>query len=135
VDILSVVENISAVGVDYVQIVNQTNGQKASQLRVAADGFFSAAMPVIEGRNQIDVFARASDGSNGKDSITIDYRSGNQKSLELEVFLEREKKLKLEVERLGKTPAEIQQDITRARQDGLGRSERQLPDEQGTQMR
>jgi Mg-chelatase subunit ChlD len=134
VDILSVVENISAVGVDYVQIVNQTSGQKASQLRVAADGFFSAAVPVIEGRNQIDVFARASDGSNGKDSVTIHYHSGNQKSLELEVFLEREKKLKLEVERLGKSPAEIQEDIERARQDGLGRSQRQLPTEQGTQV-
>ena len=134
VDILSVVENISAVGVDYVQMVNQTSGQKASQLRVAADGFFSAAVPVIEGRNQIDVFARASDGSNGKDSITINYQSGNQRSLELEVFLEREKKLKLEVERLGKSQAEIQQDIERARQDGLGRSQRQLPAEQGTEV-
>jgi Mg-chelatase subunit ChlD len=134
VDILSVVENISAVGVDYVQIVNQTSGQKASQLRVAADGFFSAAVPVIEGRNQIDVFARASDGSNGKDSVTIHYHSGNQKSLELEVFLEREKKLKLEVERLGKSEAEIQEDIERARQDGFGRSQRQLPTEQGTQV-
>jgi Mg-chelatase subunit ChlD len=134
VDILSVVENMSAVGVDYVQIVNQTSGQKANQLRVAADGFFSAAVPVVDGRNQIDVFARASDGSNGKDSITINYQSGNQKSLELEVFLEREKKLKLEVERLGKSQAEIQQDIERARQDGLGRSQRQLPVEQGTQV-
>ena len=135
VDILSVVENISAVGVDYVQIVNQSSGQKANQLRVAADGFFSAAVPVIEGRNQIDVFARASDGSNGKDSVTVNYQSGNQKSLELEVFLEREKNLKLEVERLGKSQAEIQQDIERARQDGLGRSQRPLPPDQGTQVR
>jgi len=134
VDILSVVENMSAVGVDYVQIVNQTSGQKASQLRLAADGFFSAALPVIEGRNQIDVFVRASDGSNGKDSIVINYQSGNQKSLELEVFLEREKKLKLEVERLGKTQAEIQKDIERARQDGVGRTQGSLPPEQGTQV-
>jgi Mg-chelatase subunit ChlD len=135
VDILSVVENISAVGVDYVQIVNQTSGQKASQLRLAADGFFSSAVPVIEGRNQIDVFARASDGSNGRDSITIHYQSGNQKSLELEVFLEREKKLKLEVERLGKTQEEIQQDIERARQGGLGRSQGQLPANPGPEVR
>ena len=135
VDILSVVENISAVGVDYVQIVNQTSGQKASHLRVAADGFFSSAVPVIEGPNQIDVFARASDGSNGRDSITVHYQSGNQRSLELDVFLEKEKKLKLEVERLGKSQAEIQQDIERARQEGLGRSQRQLPSNEGTQVR
>ena len=47
VDILAVVENISAVGVEYVQIVNQSSGQKASQLRVADDGFFSSAVHVI----------------------------------------------------------------------------------------
>jgi hypothetical protein len=99
-----VVENISVVGVDYVQLVNQTTGQKATHLRLAADGFFSAAVPVAEGKNQIDVYARASDGSNGRDTITVYYQSGSQKSLELEVFLEREKKLKLEIERLGRTP-------------------------------
>jgi hypothetical protein len=132
-DILAVVENISAVGVDHVQIINQTSGQKASQLRVAADGFFSSAVPVVEGANQIDVFARASDGSNGRDSITIYYQSGDQKSLELEVFLEKEKKLKLDVERLGKSETQLQQDIERARQDGLGRSQRQLPSNEATQ--
>src|SRR5215831_18495640 len=90
-DVLAVVENISVVGVEYVQIVNQTTGQKATQTRLAADGFFASAVQVVEGRNQIDVIARASDGSTGKDSITVYYQSGNQKSLELEVFLEREK--------------------------------------------
>src|SRR5215468_11240260 len=39
----------------------------------------------------IDVIVRASDGSTGKDLITVYYQSRNQKSLELEVFLEREK--------------------------------------------
>ena len=125
-DVLAVVENISVVGVDYVQIVNQTSGQKATQLRLAADGFFSSAVPVVEGRNQIDVFARASDGSNGRDSIVVFYQPSNQKSLELEVFLEKEKKLQLEVERLGKSQSDIQRDVERNRQDSLGRPE-QLP--------
>jgi len=125
-DALAVVENISLVGVDYVQIVNQTIGQKATQLRLAADGFFSSAVPVAEGRNQIDVVARGSDGSIGRDSITVFYQSGTQKSLELEVFLEKEKKLKLEVERLGRSPAEIQRDVERNREDSLRRPQ-QLP--------
>ena len=125
-DVLAVLENISVVGVDYVQVVNQTIGQKASHLRLAADGFFSSAVPVIEGRNQIDVLARASDGSNGRHSITVFYQSGTRKSLELEVFLDKEKKLQLEVERLGKSSAEIQSEVERNRQDGLGRPA-QLP--------
>src|SRR5918992_6079004 len=133
-DVLAVVENISVVGVDYVQIVNQTTGEKATQLRLGADGFFSSAVPVAEGRNQIDVVARASDGSTKRDSVSVYYQSGTQRSLDLEVFLEREKKLKLEVDRLGRSQAEIQQDIERARQDGLARSQRQLPAEQETEV-
>jgi len=126
-DALAVVENISIVGVDYLQIVNQTTGQKATQLRLAADGFFSSAVPVAEGRNQIDVYARASDGSNGRDSITVFYQSGTQKSLDLEVFLEKERKLKLEVERLGRSATEIQRDVERNREDSLRRPQQQLP--------
>jgi Mg-chelatase subunit ChlD len=125
-DALAVLENISVVGVDYVQVVNQTIGQKATQLRLAADGFFSSAVPVTEGKNQIDVLARASDGSNARESITIFYQAGTQKSLDLEVFLEKEKNLQLEVNRLGKSPAEIQREVERNREDSLNKPQ-QLP--------
>jgi hypothetical protein len=126
-DVLAVLDNISVVGVDYVQVINQTIGQKATHLRLAADGFFSSAVPVVEGRNQITVLARASDGSNGQATITIDYQSGTRKSLELEVFLDQEKKLQLEVDRLGRSSAEIQREVERNRQDGLGRPTRLPP--------
>jgi von Willebrand factor type A domain len=130
-DALAVLENISVVGVDFIQIVNQTSGQKATQVRLSADGFFSSAVPVVEGRNQIDVFARASDGSNGRDSVTVYYQSGTQKSLELEVFLEKERKLKLEVDRLGRSPSEIQREVERNREDGLTRPQQLPPPSEG----
>jgi hypothetical protein len=128
-DVLAVVENISVVGVDYVQIVNQTTGQKATHLRLAADGFFSSAVPVVEGRNQIDVFARASDGSTRRDSVSVYYQTGKQRALELEVFLEREKNLKLEVERLG--PAATQKGTERSGGGGLGGSQSRPPAAEG----
>jgi von Willebrand factor type A domain len=130
-DALAVLENISVVGVDFIQIVNQTSGQKATQVRLGADGFFSSAVPVVEGRNQIDVFARASDGSNGRDSVTVYYQSGTQKSLELEVFLEKERKLKLEVDRLGRSPSEIQSEVERNREDSLRRPQQLPPPSEG----
>jgi hypothetical protein len=130
-DVLAIVENVSVVGVDFVQIVNQTIGQKATHLRLAADGFFSSAVPVVEGRNQIDVFVRASDGTTGRDSVVLYYQSGTQKSLELEVFLEKERKLKLEVERLGKSQAEIQRDVERSREDSLRRPSQLPPPAEG----
>jgi Mg-chelatase subunit ChlD len=126
-DVLAVVENVSVVGVDSVQIVNRTTGQKAVQHRLTADGFFSSAVPVVEGRNQIDVFARASDGSNGSDSITVFYQSGTQKSLDLEIFLEKEKKLELEIKRLGRSSAEIQRDVERNREESLRRPQQPPP--------
>ena len=125
-DVLAIMDQISVVGVDSVQIVNQTSGQKAVNLRLAADGFFAAALPVVEGKNQIEVVARSSSGVVSRESISVFYQSGPQKSLELEIFLEREKKLKLEVERLGRTPEDIQRDVERQRQDGLRRPQ-QLP--------
>jgi Mg-chelatase subunit ChlD len=125
-DALVVLENISIVGVDYVQIINQTTGQKATHLRLAADGFFSSAVPVTEGKNQIDVLARASDGSNSRESVIVYYQAGTQKSLELEVFLEKEKNLQLEVDRLGKSQAEIQREVERNREDSLSKPQ-QLP--------
>ena len=118
-DVLAVVENISLVGGIHIQVVNQTTDRRQHSFvwrRTAS----SSAVPVAEGRNQIDVFARASDGSIKRDSVSIFYQPGNQRSLDLEVFLEREKNLKLEVERLGRSPAEIQKETEKSRKTAWG---------------
>ncbi|MFQ5902345.1 MAG: VWA domain-containing protein [Candidatus Binatia bacterium] len=126
-DILRVLENVSVVGVDYVEVFNETTGQRASRLRLAADGFFSSALPVAEGLNRIQVLARASGGAIGRDSISVYYQRGDQRSLDLEVFLEKEKSLKLEVERLGKSREEIQREFDRRKEDSLRRSQEPPP--------
>jgi hypothetical protein len=82
---------------------------------LATDGFFASAVPLVEGANRIQVLARTSDGSMGKDTITLHYRPAVQRSLDLEVFLEREKNLKLEVDRLGNSPAQMEGDIDQTR--------------------
>jgi hypothetical protein len=130
-DVLAVVENVSVVGVDHVQVINRTSGQKATQQRLSADGFFSSAVPVVEGANQIDIFARASDGSNASDSITVYYQAGSQKSLDLEIFLEKEKKLDLEIKRLGRSPDEVQRDVERNREESLRRPQQLPPSTEG----
>jgi Mg-chelatase subunit ChlD len=126
-DVLGVLETISVVGVDYVQVINETLGQKASQLRVAVDGFFSAALPVSEGLNRIQVLARSGDGSLAREFITVHYQRTNQRSLDLEVFIEREKSLELQVERLGRTREEIEQEVNRTREQNLRRPQQALP--------
>jgi Mg-chelatase subunit ChlD len=130
-DILAVLENLSVVGVNYVEVVNETTGHRASQLRLGADGFFSAAVPVAEGLNRIQVSARSSDGAVGRDSISVDYQRGSQRSLEVEVFLEKERSLELEVKRLGKSREEIEREIDRSRQESLKRSNQPPPATEG----
>jgi hypothetical protein len=126
-DILGVLENISVVGVDYVQVINETTGNKASHLRVAADGYFSSAVPVVEGPNRILIFARASDGTSTREFLTVHYQRGDQRSLEVEVFLEKEKSLKLGLDKLGKSKEEIQKEIERLREESLRKARGSFP--------
>jgi hypothetical protein len=58
----------------------------------------------------------------GRDTITVRYEPGAKRSLDLEIFLEREKNLKLEIDRLGKSPEQIQRELQAARRDGLNKS-------------
>ena len=115
-DLLVAMESVSAVDVHFVQVLNQTTGQKATRMRLGADGLFGAAVPLTEGANQIEVFARASDGTTSRANLTVYYQAGAQKSLDLEIFLEKEKKLQVEIERLGKTREEVQLEVERLRQ-------------------
>src|SRR5215831_7151362 len=107
-DVMAVVDKVSAVGVDSIQVTNETIQQKALQSRLAPDGFFASAVSVVEGLNRIQVLGRASDGSLARDIVTVKYQPGAKRSLDLEIFLEREKSLELEVEKLGKTSEQIQ---------------------------
>jgi hypothetical protein len=54
------------------------------------------------------VLGHGTDGSIGRDTLTVRYEPGAKRSLDLEIFLEREKSLELEVEKLGKISERIQ---------------------------
>jgi hypothetical protein len=126
-DILAVLEKVSVIGVDTVEVFNETTGKRATQLRLASDGFFSSALPMVEGVNRINVRARVSGGGIGKDSISVVYEPTKKRSLGVEVFMEKERSLSLEVEKLGKNSEEIQRELDRGRREKLGRSQDLTP--------
>ena len=130
-DILGVLERTSVVGVDLVQMFNETTGIKASHLRLATDGFFSGAVPVVEGANRIQVVARASDGSLARDTITVNYRRSDQRSVDVQVYLENEKSLDLQVERLGRSKEAVDQEINQNRESSRQRSQTLPPATEG----
>ena len=68
----------------------------------------------------------------GRDAITVHYQAGQERSLalevvfvnekhalDLEVSLEQERRLKLKVERLGKSTEQLQRDVDRDKREGL----------------
>ncbi|MGZ8425799.1 MAG: hypothetical protein ACXWYD_12685 [Candidatus Binatia bacterium] len=82
--------------------------------------------------NRIEVLAWTSDGSVGRDAITVHYQAGQERSLALKVFfenekraldlevsLEQEKRVKLDVERLRDSPEQLQRDVDRDKREGL----------------
>jgi len=120
-DILAVLEKVSVIGVDTVEVFNETTGKRASQIRLASDGFFSSALPMVEGVNRINVRARVSGGGIGKDSISVVYEPTKKRTLGIEVFIEKERSLSLEVEKLGKNSEEIQRELDRSPGEKVGR--------------
>jgi len=120
-DILAVLEKVSIIGVDTVEVFNETTGKRASQIRLASDGFFSSALPMVEGVNRINVLARVSGGGIGKDSVLVVYEPTKKRSLGIEVFMEKERSLSLEVEKLGRNSDEIQRELDRSRGEKVGR--------------
>jgi len=125
-DILAVLEKVSVIGVDTVEVFNETTGKRASQIRLASDGFFSSALPMVEGVNRINVRARVSGGGIGKDSISVVYEPTKKRSLGIEVFMEKERSLSLEVEKLGKNE-EIHRELDRSRTEEVGRPQDLAP--------
>jgi len=69
--------------------------------------------------NRIQVLGRASDGSLARDTVTVKYQPGAKRSLDLEICLEREKNLKLEIDRLDKSPEQIQREVEAGHREGL----------------
>ncbi|HEV8719613.1 MAG TPA: hypothetical protein VGW77_03125 [Candidatus Binatia bacterium] len=54
-------------------------------------GSISVALIAKSSSARLQVLARSSDGSIGRDTITVHYQPGGMRSLDLEVFLERER--------------------------------------------
>jgi hypothetical protein len=85
-------------------------------------GSISASLIAKSSSARLQVLARSSDGSIGRDTITVHYQPGGMRSLDLEVFSRARKNLKLEVERLGKSTDQIHKDDERNREEGLKQS-------------
>ena len=75
-DLRAVFEQIDFSEIDSLSVTNQTTGAEADYLTQSADGRFTALLNMQEGRNRIEVFARATDGSQMRREISVEFVPG-----------------------------------------------------------
>jgi hypothetical protein len=75
-DLMQVIENVDFANLERLVVRNQTLGRDATELVQKADGGFGALVPVAEGRNVIEVAARATDGSEARTQVVVHHLPG-----------------------------------------------------------
>ena len=75
-DLIQVIENVNFANLDQLTVRNVTLDQPAAELVQKADGGFGALVPVQGGRNVIEVWARASDGTEARAQVAIQFLAG-----------------------------------------------------------
>src|SRR5262249_44387308 len=55
---------------------NKTTGKMAEYVVPNPDGSFSALLPMNEGKNTVEVYARSTDGTDGRREVTVSFLPG-----------------------------------------------------------
>jgi hypothetical protein len=77
-ELTDVIEQVNFANIDEITVKNLTTGKPADVERARADGNFGALVPLQEGKNKLEVYARASDGAESRAQITVVYVPGTQ---------------------------------------------------------
>jgi hypothetical protein len=75
--LMNVVEGVSFANVETVAVRNTTTGQDAFEVRSHADGSWDALVPLVVGKNELEVVARASDGAEARGTRVVHYAPGS----------------------------------------------------------
>jgi len=94
-DIVNILPATPIGHVELVAVRNVTTGQMARSLSAAADGTFTAEIPLAPGANRLVVELHGSDGLQGSSAVVVYYRGGDVK---IEVTKERERQVEIQVE-------------------------------------
>jgi hypothetical protein len=126
---LDAIEQAQILGLSEVRVTNRRTGKEAPLLRVQEDGTWGAFLILEDGENEIEVAARASDGTETVRSIGVQYQQGAQPAVvddTLQVIhetllsdcLDRERREthELKVEHLKTLRHEIEEERAQARQ-------------------
>jgi hypothetical protein len=77
-ELTDVIEQVNFANIDEIAVKNLTTGKPADVERAKADGTFGALVPLQEGKNKLEIYARANDGAESRANITVVYVPGTQ---------------------------------------------------------
>jgi len=75
-DLVEVIENVSFANIEVLEVQNTSTGESALEISMAADGSFASLVPLRTGLNQLSVRVVASDGTEGRDAVTVSHAPG-----------------------------------------------------------
>jgi len=75
-DLRAVFEDVSFSSIEKLEVRNKTTGKMAEYVVPNPDGTFSALVPMNEGKNTVEVYARSTDGTDGRKEVTVSFLPG-----------------------------------------------------------
>jgi hypothetical protein len=134
-DLRAVFEEVSFAEIEHLEVRNRTTGSPAAYRVQNADGSFSALVPMREGTNTLEVFARATDGSEARRTLELRFLadasiqalsprliSQRNRLLENQLMDLQRRRLAIEEERNEQLRRELRVEIERERQEATERA-------------
>ncbi len=135
-DLRAIFEEVSFAEIERLEIRNQTTGSSAAYRIQNADGSFSALVPMREGTNKLEVFARARDGSEARRTLNLRFLpdasiqalsprliSQRNRLLENQLMDLQRRRLEIEEERDEQLRRELRVEIEQERKEATRRAE------------
>jgi len=132
----AVFENVSFASVAELEVKNSTTGEDSEYEIQNADGSFSALVPVIEGMNVLEVYAKSTEGTEERQTVRVRYVPGSGASdlnprllaqrnrlMENRLLDLQQRSIEIEAERDDRVRRELMVEIERERSKALQRSD------------
>jgi len=75
-DLRAIFEDVSFSSIEKLEVRNKTTGKLADYVVPNPDGTFSALLPMNAGKNTLEVYARSTDGTEGRREVTVSFLEG-----------------------------------------------------------
>ena len=137
-DLVQLVEQVRFSNVEELAVKNLSTEAVSEQVLVNADGSWSALVPLQAGKNRLEVTARASDGAEAREEVTVSYAPGapapaiprelvaqRNRLLEQKLLELRQETKTVELEAVSRARKELALEIEREREQARQRAEQQ----------